>query len=176
MREGQGPAMIRRIGDIDLDQNLDHERREWRVQRVGRVLLGFVVVAALLGLFGDGPLADAQVGGAADGLTVRYSRFVRQLGERELVIDIPGDPARGDRVELWIDRAYIDRINISDVEPVPESVREGSGRLVFILQLRDPGASLRVRIDYTPKHVGRLRGRVGVGDDNGVSFTQFIYP
>lgn len=50
---------IRRVGELEIEEDLDFQRRMWRLQQIGWALLVLVVVAALLGLFGKGPLSRA---------------------------------------------------------------------------------------------------------------------
>src|SRR5688500_11374240 len=65
----------KRVGAIEVDQDLDHVRSLWRVQRVGWVIMLLLVIGGLLGLFGKGPLAEHQV--QTNGLTLDYDRFAR---------------------------------------------------------------------------------------------------
>jgi hypothetical protein len=43
-----------RVGDLEVNQDLDFQRHVWWFQRIGLVGMALVVVAALLGLFGGG--------------------------------------------------------------------------------------------------------------------------
>jgi hypothetical protein len=61
---------------MEIETDLEFQRRVWRVPRVGWLIIGAAVVAALLGLFGTGPLSRASTDGG--GLTVEYDRFARR--------------------------------------------------------------------------------------------------
>lgn len=50
-----------RVGDLELGQDLPFQRREWAVQRIAWAAMAAVLTAALLGLFGSGPVSDAVV-------------------------------------------------------------------------------------------------------------------
>ena len=55
------------LGDLEVGQDLDFQRREWAVQRVGWGAMALVILAALLGLFGSsGPLSRAATNAADD--------------------------------------------------------------------------------------------------------------
>ncbi len=45
---------IPRVGDLDIEQDLDFERRQWHVQRVGWVVFLLILLAAFVGLLGTG--------------------------------------------------------------------------------------------------------------------------
>ena len=47
-----------RVGDLQIHQDLCQERREWKIQRVGWLLMALMLVAALAGLLGPGPLSS----------------------------------------------------------------------------------------------------------------------
>ena len=53
---------LRRIGDLDLNQDLDHEARESRAQSIGWAVIAVLLVAALAGLFGGGALSSRMAG------------------------------------------------------------------------------------------------------------------
>ena len=57
-------------------EKLEHIRRNWRVKRVGWVVLAILVLAGAAGLFGDGPLSSTIR--SANGLTLEFDRFVRR--------------------------------------------------------------------------------------------------
>ncbi len=37
---------VPRVGDLQINQDLDYQRREWTIQRVGWVVIGLIVCAA----------------------------------------------------------------------------------------------------------------------------------
>ena len=166
---------MQRIGDIELDQDLDFEYRQWRVQRAGWVVMVVIVVAALIGLFGTGPLSSS-VAGSDDSVTVAYERFIRRQGEAELTIGIAGGQATEGQVELWLDAAYHGEIQIQQISPEPEEVRSSGDRVTYVFAVDDPAAPVEMSIQFMSPDMGRLQGEVGIGDQPGVSFTQFSYP
>jgi hypothetical protein len=60
---------------MEVNADIEFQRRVWRVQRIGWLIIAAVIVAALLGVFGGGPLSRAAVQG--DGLRLEYERFAR---------------------------------------------------------------------------------------------------
>lgn len=55
--------MTRKRRDLDIDEDLNFQNKEWLVQRVGTWLLFAVVLGAALGLTGmGGPLSKGQAG------------------------------------------------------------------------------------------------------------------
>ena len=60
---------------MDIEQDLSFQHREWRRERIGWVVIGLILLAGLLGLFGHHPFARATSQTAKGQLTVEYDRF-----------------------------------------------------------------------------------------------------
>ena len=49
--------------------------------------------------------------------------------------------------------------------------------MTYVFEVGDPNGSATITFDLLPEQeVGALRGRVGIGDGEQVSFSQFVYP
>jgi hypothetical protein len=64
-----------RSSQLQIDEDLAFQRREWKIQRVGWGAMALVIIAALLGVFGTGPLSNATL--EREGLRLEYERFCR---------------------------------------------------------------------------------------------------
>jgi hypothetical protein len=45
-------AELKRVSDLEVNEELEFQRRDWMAQRVGWTVMALVVVVALLGLLG----------------------------------------------------------------------------------------------------------------------------
>jgi hypothetical protein len=165
-------AGMERHGSLEIPEDIAFERRAWKVQRVGWVLMSVTLIAAVAGVFGDGPLAKAEA--TADGVGVKYDRFVRSGGETELKLRL--EPGRGDEVEGWLGREYLERFELVDVLPEPERVATDPERVRMTFRAGTPGEAVHVRIRAKPRASGRLHGEVGLEHGGAVRFTQVSYP
>jgi hypothetical protein len=166
---------VKRIGDIELEQDIAFQRKQWRIERVGWGLIALLVVLAAAGLFGTGPLSSATAGGETEGLTVEYERFVRRQGQAEIVIAIDARHASNGQVAVRIDGDYLASVRIQEVSPQPVEVRADGSDQVYVFAVADGAASIEVIFGGVPLEIGRLAGEVGTGDST-VSFSQFSYP
>ncbi|MBA2468120.1 MAG: hypothetical protein H0V37_01795 [Chloroflexia bacterium] len=166
---------MRHVGDLDLDQDLAFEERQWKIQRVGWVVMALIVVAALLGVFGSGPLSAATVGDDAT-LALHYQRFVRHQGQGELVVRVaPNETVEG-RVEFWLTTEFLGEIDLQGISPEPDEVRSAGDRQIFVFLVNDPAGPLEVTISYFPNGLGRVSGGIGLVDGPDFSFNQLSYP
>ena len=173
-RKGVG-WVLERVGDLEIDQDLAFERRHWTVQRIGSVIGALIVVAALLGVFGSGPLSAATAGDE-ESLAVHYQRFVRFQGQGELVIVVGANLAREGQVEFWLATEFLDDIDLQGISPEPDEVRLAGDRQVFVFLVDDPAQPVQVTFTYVPNGLGKVSGAAGLVDGPRVSFTQFGYP
>ncbi|HEV2106871.1 MAG TPA: hypothetical protein VGR16_01265 [Thermomicrobiales bacterium] len=169
-------ATTQRVGDLEIDEDLAFTRREWTIQRVGWGVMLLIVVAALLGLFGTGPLSDATAGGAEEGLRINYSRFIRHDGESTLELQVdPGQVENGE-VEVWIANGYLDAVQVQQIMPVPAEVRAAGDGKIFVFAVADPLGPVSATFLLSPQGIGRLAGVAAAGDGPRVAFMQLIYP
>lgn len=159
-------------GTLEIPEDVAFERRAWRVQRVGWVLMALLLVAAGAGAFGGGPLAHAET--SAAGLTVEYERFFRNGGDclLELRIDTSGEG----EARVWFARDYLEQLELVDVLPEPERV-ESDERVVRMTFAAIEGRDqLNVRLRARPRTVGRVEGAIGVEGAGQVQLSHLSYP
>ena len=40
--------LLKRVGDLEIDQHLDYHRREWKLERAVRIFMGFIALYAIV--------------------------------------------------------------------------------------------------------------------------------
>jgi hypothetical protein len=166
---------VPRVGDLEVHQDLDYQRREWLFERVGWAVMALVVLAALLGLLGrSGPLSRTTAGvpGAFD---VRYDRYLRIRSPTTLVVTLSAEATRGDEVGLWISRHYLAGVEIQSVTPEPRRVEAGEERHTFVFPVAERGRPTTVFFHLQAEEPGRLEGELGAAGGS-LSFAQLVYP
>ena len=172
-------SKIKRKGDLEIDENLDFQRRVWAFQRVGWVVMALVVLAALLGLLGPGLLSTSAKAENEDAnLSIReYERFLRFFKPTDLRLQLDPGAATDGEARVWLDREYVEGFQVQKVTPEPESVEVGPDRLTYVFnvdeELDKPTA---VTFNLQPQKFGRLQGQIGLEGEEPVSFGQFVYP
>lgn len=160
---------------IDLPEDPRFARGSWIFERVGWVGMGAVVLAAVLGLTGPGLLSEVSRRDEAVPFEVRYPRFLHYLTGHALRVRLL--PASGSSVfELWIDEDYRRAVDIDRVDPEPTRIDLDHGRTVYSFQTTPGPGAREVVFHGTPRTIGRVKGRIGVRRDDGVTLSQFVFP
>jgi hypothetical protein len=167
---------------LQLDEDLEFERRSWRAQRVGWLVIVLLLVAAALGFFGSGPFSKRSA--AIPGLMrVEYQRFGRYQTPETLTIRLEPQATAGGVVRLGIARRFLNHSKVESIVPAPDRVEASDNRLVYVFPLVQPGLPLVVMFRLQPEQFGSIRGRITLpaGPDPAdagpsIGFRQFVYP
>jgi hypothetical protein len=162
------------VGDLERERDLAFQQREWRVQRGGWLVMVAIIVAALIGLLGAGPLSSTTV--ASGPLQLAYARFERRHAPTELAVSVSTDAATPDQLELWVATDYLARVEITAIVPEPEEVRQAGERIVYRFNIDEPAQHPTIHFALEPDDPGHTIGRIGIIDGPEVTFWQVVYP
>ena len=157
-----------------LDREMEFQRREWTVQRIGWAAMALVILAGLAGLFGSGPLGEATA--SSGSLQVDYPRFARKRLSAQVELTVGAAGIRDGRVALWLDRAFLDRVEVERVVPEPESVAADGGRVVYRFAVEPGAGEASIRFTVEPGSPGRWAWRAGLVDGPELSLGGFVFP
>jgi hypothetical protein len=161
-----------RSRDYPVDDNIAFQRKLWKLERVGWLLLLGLMVFALLGLFSRGPLSTQQRMTADEALQLHYQRFQRQDASDTLRVTLRGAP--GETQHLLLEAPFFDTHNIETIQPQPLAAASEYGGLKLTVRL-DPEGQASVHFGLRPQRIGPVHHRVRVGNQQ-LTFWQFIYP
>ena len=136
----------------DVDPNQRYEAGWNRLQTAIETLVGLIVLAGLLGLFGTGPLSSAEIDVADQPLVVTYERIMRRTVEVQLTIKITR-PLAVHQVSVKLPDAFVQTMDVVNTSPRSSSMRaerdgvtytfdlgpDGMGDLVFSTKPRSAG-------------------------------------
>lgn len=135
--------------------------------------MALLLIASLLGLFGDGPLSHAESGSSRT-LTVQYDRLLRSSAPAEYRFEANPTMVTGHELRLRFDQSLIDGIEIDSMVPEPETEEAGPNSTEFAFRVK-ANTPVKVNVRYRPTTFGRRSGRVSVGGHE-VLIAQFVYP
>lgn len=163
-------------GDLEIDQDIAFQQREWRAQRVGRIAMLAIILAALAGVFGAGPVSSASVRTPDGRLRLEYDRIARHGAPEPLRVHV-GPRASGDSViDLWIDQRYMHGLVVRGISPEPTQVWAGDQRLVYRFHLADPSRAADIVFQVDADKLWSRRGAMGLVNGDSIRFRQFVLP
>lgn len=165
---------MRPAQDLDLEEDLDFQRREWRFQRIGWLLLCLCVLAAMAGLLGTGPLSRTSA--EKDILRIEYHRFSHRDATTPLNV-IYRHKAGDTSLVLEFDRKCLADAELERTRPVPKGAmaRTGEG-LSYEFDLA-PGAEwTTLHFLLKPSRAGPLHCKVMAEGLAALEFEQFVFP
>ncbi len=162
---------------LELEGHWEDHPWELRIQRIGWIVFALLILAALAGLLGHGPLSRTTAGDPASSLRVEYQRFERYQGPTELRLHAAPQAARGGKLKIWLSREFLDNIELEQVVPQPVTAELGSDRQTYVFDAPHLTAETLVVLRYKPTQpFASVRIRAGVEGQPEVSFRQFVYP
>jgi hypothetical protein len=167
---------LRRIGDLELEEDIGFQRRDWLVRRIAWAVLALVFLAALLGLFGNGVLSEATLGDDGMPLQLEYQRFGRYKAPMDLKVHLGPEAIQEGKVRLWLERNYLNTMQVETIVPQPGSVESGANHLIYVFNISSSDFPVEVTFLMQSESMGRQIGRVGLEGGSSLSFSQFIYP
>lgn len=167
--------------DLQLDEDIAFQRREWVAQRVGWGLMNLVVLLALLGFFGPGRFSSALAGKEHGSLWVEYNRWARFQTPQRLHLHWTARAADADGVvRIWVNKDYFVGNTLEQIVPEPTRTLTGHDRITFEFQSQAPEESGSAILHVTTDQIGRCHAEVGLADGGAaavpVRLWQFVYP
>src|SRR5262249_50526641 len=111
-----------------LTKPLSFQRREWRVQRLGWALMALIILAGLLGLFGNGPLAQRTLSNGV--LQLDFEWLARRDAQTSWTLRPRTPPADG-LYRVALDANWGQYFRIDAIQPWPSSTRIANGRWIY---------------------------------------------
>lgn len=156
-----------------VEEDIRMQERVWRFERVGWYVLVVIILLALAGAFGNGPLSDAQVTSTDGRIQVEYQRLSRSGTTDDLRITVHG--IAGKPVKVMLGGSLLREASIETMQPEPQSsISHGEALLLQLGTSRDGIATLYLTL--RSESVGTLEGIVRTSPTSAVSFSTFLYP
>ena len=161
--------------DLQIEEDLSFQRHQMRFERIGWAVMGLVVLAALVGLLGGGPLSTATAGTDDDPIRVRYERFDRRARPTVLTVELV-PPATEGQARVAVDRAWAEGVTIEAIQPEPESVDVGPEHLVYAFAVQPGAERVQVTFQFEYERWGWLACEIGLDGGPAQSFGMFVFP
>jgi hypothetical protein len=155
---------------LEIEEDIDFQRKEWMAQRIGLGVLSLFVFGALIGLTGvSGPLTDGEAGDRLGSIHLEYDRVVRRGAQETLTLHLrtsaPGD------IQFWVSSSYFEHVTVERVVPQPSHELLEHERHVYTIHAGSP--EITVMVDVQHNTIGRVDAEIGIVSGPSVRFTQW---
>lgn len=157
-----------------IDEDLPFQRKQWRVERIGWLLMTVLIVCALAGVLGGGGLLSSAASTSPDGgVSLKHERFARRLASTAL--EITAAPASGRTLQVQIAESYLDAMAVQSITPEPDSMTSANGAAVLTFA-RTAGGAAKIRLRLEPQTAGIIEGWAAVDQGARMRIKQYILP
>ena len=104
---------------LEIDEDMNFQRREWTVERWFWLLLCLILACAVLGVFGGGPLSWTSVADSAGTMRVEYDRMQRVSAPGRINVSISAAAISSDGIALEVNSDFTDAMEITAIQPQP---------------------------------------------------------
>lgn len=167
--------------EIGFDQRFEKRWRRLEVASHGIMLL--FALAALVGLFGKGPLSHRTHQTADGRLAVDFEPLARWGTSTQVTVHLSGPPSDSNSgaatpARLFVDNALVEPLGLQQVIPQPMSTKALRGGAVYEFDIPPGQGSAAVRFILKPATVGLVTGEVRQGGPDGeaLSWRELVLP
>jgi hypothetical protein len=152
---------------LQIEESLSLHEKGWIVQRVGWAMIIAVMVAGILGVFGEGPISKKEP--VSGNIKATYERFFRFEAEMKIVIESTADHIS----QVSFPQQYLKNFKILRFVPEPDNNVTSAGEVIYNFS---PAQNHIVSVYLTPTSKGQIEGDMKVNGTNAFSLHHFIYP
>src|SRR5688572_2013489 len=142
---------------LEIDEAMHLHEKGWIIQRVGWVCIIGVMVAGILGIFGEGTFSKKNP--VSGNIKATYERFFRYETEMKVIIESSSDHISN----ISLPQNYLKSFKLIRFVPEPEQNITSATDVIYRFL---PSQNRVVTIYLTPKHRGTIQGDMKV---NGVN-------
>lgn len=175
-------SKLQEINTLQVDQDLIFQERAWRFQRVGRWGIALLLLAALLGVFGAGPVSFASQADAQGQLRLDYERFLRSQADATLSVQVYPDKKHPAELHLWFSREYLNAFRIQEITPLPIQTQLAPDKVVLFFAVSENAQASKdqqpvaLSFQFSALKTGWVSGTIGLENGPELHLWHFIYP
>jgi hypothetical protein len=161
---------------LEVQHDDSFQKSEWRIQRAGWAAWIAIVVAALAGLLGTGPMSHADSTASDGSLRLQFDRFLHYHKPTALEVLVTARADERQPLRLKLSRSFLDRIQILRIEPDPQEQSLADDGVVYSFAQEGAPDLIKVLFHFEYEYFGNTNGSVELVGGDSARFQQFVYP
>jgi len=160
--------------EFAVGSDLAFQARWARFERIIWILLAIFLLLSLAGVFGRGPVANAEKKASDGSIDVRYERVQRFGTPSVLTVQFPASSIKDGTIHLWADDSLVKPLGTQRVVPQPQSSVIGDGGILYTFPATGVPAS--VEFQTQPAVIGPSQLKLRVPGKAEFTATIFVVP
>jgi hypothetical protein len=161
---------------LDSSQHIKQQRREWLVERIGWGLIACIILAALLGGLGFGPLSSRDAASGDGSLRASFYAIERAQAGTKLELWREPDDGAAKEFDLAISRTFLDEVTLESLVPEPTKVAADGDHIVFTFSENDLTRGGKIVCRYKHNHCGVVKYEIAIVAHEPLRISQFVLP
>ncbi|HYG17456.1 MAG TPA: hypothetical protein VD816_00945 [Ohtaekwangia sp.] len=153
--------------DLQIDEHIAMQENGWKVQAAGLFFIFLLILAAAIGLFGDGIVSSEKQTG--DDIEIEHERFYRFEARMPLTIKAHGQEGL---LRVSFPNEYLERFQVESILPEPNSNRFESGKVQYQFSGKD---RMNITFYLIPRKPGNIQSTIEVNESR-FEISHFIFP
>lgn len=141
--------------EVAVGEDLEFQRKWWKFEKAIWIFFGLLVLLDLAGLFGRGPLANAQKKTADSAMTMKYEWVERFSTPSILTLHFSPLAVRDGQIRLWVSDTVVKALGNQRIVPQPASSTTTDGGILYTFP--SSGNPDSVEFALQPAEIGRSR-------------------
>ena len=140
-----------RVDDaISVGEDLQFQEKWWKFENLVWSFFALLLVLDLLGVFGRGWLAKAEMTAADNSIHVKYERIERTMTPSVLRVEFGPTAAQDGKFKLYVSKSLIQVLGNARVAPQPETSEIGTDGYTYTF----PAGSLPASVNFSLEPTG----------------------
>ena len=153
--------------DLQMDEQIRMQENGWKFQAIGLVLMFVLVLAAAIGLFGDGLVSKTKQN--IDAIEIEHERFHRFEAKMPLKITARDNDGG---MTVSFPTTYLESFEIESILPEPNGNRFDAGKVRYDFRGKD---EMSVIFYLIPRKRGSIQGTIEVNNTR-FAINHYIFP
>jgi hypothetical protein len=162
--------------DLERPQNRRHQEREWTAERACWCGMGLIVVTALIGLLGPGPLSSRERVSNDESLRVRFMGVERKEAPSLLEIWIQDRGSKSGDTVLVVSRTLADATTAQMIVPTPSGTAVESDKVLLTFRAGEGKEKGKIVYRYKHDRAGWISYEIGLAGHEPVRVSQLVLP
>lgn len=128
--------------EVAVGEDLEFQRKWWRFEHAVWIFFTVIIVLAIAGVFGRGPLAKAHAEAPDGSVRVGYDRIQRTGTPSDLTVRFSDSAIQNGHISLFVQESLLGKLGAQRIAPQPLSSAVGQGGVNYTFEATAPPAKI----------------------------------